>query len=67
MTPARLALSTTRLFSSRLIKADLPTLGKPITTARTGRGSIPRSFRFWLMAIPASCAALEMATTPVPL
>ena len=42
VTPGRAALSTTRRFTNRLIKADLPTLGKPITTARTGRGNIPR-------------------------
>ena len=45
VTPARRALSTTFWRTSRLIRADLPTLGKPSIKARTGRGFIPRPLR----------------------
>ena len=66
VTPARRALSTTFWRTSRLIRADLPTLGKPSIKARTGRGFIPRPRRRSLRALPARMAACWSCFTPVP-
>lgn len=41
------------------MSADLPTLGKPIMTARTGRGINPLLRRFAFIATLASSAALR--------
>ena len=57
VTPALRALSTTFLRTNRLIKADLPTLGKPSIKARTGLGSMPRLSRRALSASPLRIAA----------
>ena len=67
VTPARRALSTTFWRTRRLISADLPTLGKPSISARTGRGRMPRARRRALRASPARIAACCSCFTPVPL
>ncbi len=46
------------------MSADLPTLGKPITTARTGRGMSPLLRRFALIATLTSSAALRTCHRP---
>ena len=66
VTPARRALSTTFWRTSRLIRADLPTLGNPSIRARTGRGRMPRLWRRALRASPALIAACCSCFTPVP-
>ena len=66
VTPARRALSTTLRRTSRLIRADLPTLGKPNIRARTGRGFMPRPARRALSCSPARIAAVCSCFTPVP-
>lgn len=48
VTPGFGADSHARLPTSRLMSADLPTLGNPTTTARTGRGCRPRDSRLRL-------------------
>ena len=58
MTPGFGALSQTRLFKNLLIKADLPTLGKPMTAALTGRGCSPLALRLSLMLLLSDRAAL---------
>lgn len=57
VTPGLGALSHKRLLSSLFMRADLPTLGKPMTQARTGRAFKPRSFRRRFMSRPSSLAA----------
>ena len=66
VTPARRALSTTFWRTNRLIRADLPTLGKPSIRARTGRGFMPLPARRALRASPARIAACCSCLTPVP-
>ena len=66
VTPARRALSTTFWRTRRLIRADLPTFGKPSTRARTARGRMPRLRRRSLRASPARIAACCSWATPVP-
>ncbi len=58
VTPGFGALSQTRLFRNLLIKADLPTLGKPMTAALTGRGCSPLALRLSLMLLLSNSAAL---------
>lgn len=62
VTPTTGALSTSRFPSRRLIRADLPTFGKPMTHALTGRDCNPRAFRLSLMALLRDCAALLTCT-----
>ena len=57
MTPGFGALSQTRLLRNLLIKADLPTLGKPMTAALTGRGWSPLALRLSLMLLLSDSAA----------
>ena len=66
VTPGLGALSATRRPSSRLINADLPTFGNPMTTARTGRGLRPRARRFSFMVSETWSACLITEGTPSP-
>ena len=66
VTPARRALATTFCRTRRLIRADLPTLGKPRVSARTGLGRMPRLRRRSLSWSPARIAACCTCFTPVP-
>lgn len=47
------------LLRRRLMRADLPTLGNPMTTARTGRGLSPRFRRLALISVLNASAALR--------
>ena len=47
------------------MSADLPTLGKPITTALTGRGFSPLFFRLALISALASIAAFLTCSMPL--
>ena len=62
VTPGLEAELATRRPANLLTNALLPIFGKPMTTARTGRGCKPRRVLAALMVLPTSAAALSTCT-----
>mmetsp|Transcript_10562 Transcript_10562/g.20885 ORF Transcript_10562/g.20885 Transcript_10562/m.20885 type:complete len:224 (-) Transcript_10562:195-866(-) len=67
VTPGRGALSAILRPNKRLMRADLPTLGNPTTTALTGLGRSPRLVRFAFIFSLTCNACFTTDATPSPL
>mmetsp|Transcript_12759 Transcript_12759/g.43196 ORF Transcript_12759/g.43196 Transcript_12759/m.43196 type:complete len:222 (+) Transcript_12759:414-1079(+) len=66
VTPARFSDRSLARPTSLLIRADLPTFGKPSTHARTARGRRPLRARLAFTWAPARSTARLRASTPLP-
>mmetsp|Transcript_6704 Transcript_6704/g.10292 ORF Transcript_6704/g.10292 Transcript_6704/m.10292 type:complete len:303 (+) Transcript_6704:975-1883(+) len=67
VTPGRGALAHALVLVRRLMSADLPTLGYPMTAVRTGRGCSPLARRLSLTSLLTSSATSFTRLTPLPL